>query len=48
MDHWRRRIDLDSFFMVAYESQGGSGGGSARVGRRCGLSRGREEHFSRR
>ena len=34
VDHWRRRLDLDSFFIVVYESGGGSGGGTARVGTR--------------
>ena len=34
VDHWRRRMDLDSIFIVVYESGGGSGEGTARVGTR--------------
>ena len=48
MDHCRRRMDLDSFFIAAYESRGGSGGGKDKVGTRCGLSSGREERSSKR
>ena len=43
VDHWGRRIDLDSLFTVMQESGGGSGGGTVRVGTRRGLRRGREE-----
>ena len=41
-------MDLDSFFIVVYESWGGSGGGTARVGTKCGLRSGSEERPSRR
>ena len=34
VDHWRRRMDQDSFLIVVYESRGGSGEGTARVGTR--------------
>ena len=34
VNQWRRRMDLDSFFIVVYESGGGSGGGIVRVGTR--------------
>ena len=47
-DHWRSRMDLDSFFIVVYESRGGSGGGKVRVGTKCGLRSGREDRCSRR
>ena len=48
VDHWRRRMDLDSFFIVVYESWGGSGGGKDTVETRWGLRSGREERPSRR
>ena len=47
VDHWQRRMDLDSFFIDVYESWGGSGEGMARVGTRCALRRGSEGRFSK-
>ena len=41
-------MDLDSFFIVVYESWGGSGGGTAKVGTKWGLKSGSEEWPSRR
>ena len=48
MNHWRSRMDLDSFFIVVYEFRAGSGGGTARVGTRCGLRSGSEGRPSKR